>query len=154
MASALAVEQHQQRADRHLHIGRALFDAGDEWAAVPFFYCAYHHVKAALLDDPVWGDISRMHRLHPDLIPDDRWVSRHHGRKGLPGAPRQWGINDLVLLLYPSIVKQYEQLHQASIDVRYSTGLPPGALEALPAAVEHVRTEVQEGHLVAGDRTN
>ncbi len=44
--------------------------------------------------------------------------SQAHEQRG-----REWGINELVLSLYPKVVRDYERLHQASNDVRYHEGL-------------------------------
>ena len=147
-STPLAEQAHLDRAARHIVIGSALADAGDEWAAVPMFYSAYHFVKAALLVDPIWWDIQRLQGTRPDLIPDDRFTKRHHGHRQT-GRPREWGINELVLVLYPSIARDYEQLHVASIDVRYHEGLPSGALPDLRAAMDRIRAASESGALTA-----
>lgn len=77
----LPAAEHQRRASRHTTVGRALDDAGDEWAGVVYSYAAYLLVKAALLNDPLWSDVSAMHGKHHDLVRDDRLTTRHHGRK-------------------------------------------------------------------------
>ncbi|MGO4600381.1 hypothetical protein [Terrabacter sp. 2YAF2] len=118
----LTAEVHRERAERHAKIGHALADSGDEWAAVCFFYSAYHRVKAALLDDVVFDDPNTCYAKHVDLLPQDRYTSRHKGRKHTSGG-REWGINDLVLLLYRGAAGTYDKLHQMSIDVRYQSGL-------------------------------
>lgn len=121
MANAsLTASMHMTRARRHEHIADAL--SVDEWAAVPYFYAAYHIVRCALIEDPIFDDIDRLHATHLDLIPPDRHTGRHKGRKN-SSAGREWGVNELVALLYPRIVSEYERLHQASIAVRYGSGL-------------------------------
>lgn len=144
----LAETEHRRRADRHLVVGGALEAAGDEWACVPLFYGAYHLVKAAMLLDPIWTDAPRRVGFHMELTPDDKLVTRHHGRK-VSGDGRQWGINELVLMLYPQIVKPYERLHQASIQVRYGAGLPAGALPSLRVDVDAIKAASDAGELVA-----
>lgn len=150
MASSppLAEQQHRDRAGRHLVIGEALESAGDEWAVVPLFYASYHLVKAALLIDPIWDDANRRTAVHVELTPADRFVTRHHGRR-VTGNGRHWGINELVLKLYPVIVQEYERLHQASIQVRYGAGLPSDALPALRVDVDHVCAQSAAGALTA-----
>ncbi len=147
-SAPLAVDGHKARAARHLLIGGALEDAGDEWAAVALFYAAYHLVKAALLSDPIFDDPAKLHAIHFDILGDDRHTSRHHGRKG--GPERSWGINEMVTLLYPAITRSYERLHQASIDVRYSIGLPVGALPDLRAAIDQITQAADAGSLRRG----
>lgn len=135
---------HQARAARHAKIGEMLVEAGDEWGAVCCFYAAYHHVKAALLEDPIFDDPTRMHDRHLDLVADDRFTDRHKGRRNT-GRGREWGINELVGLLYPQIRREYEQLHQASIDVRYGSGLRSGALPAVTSALTAIENEANTG---------
>lgn len=132
VAAHLSAEVHRARADRHAKLGYFLAEAGDEWAAVCYFYAAYHRVKAALLDDVVFDDPESCFAKHVDLIPDDRYTSRHKARRRT-SAGREWGINDLVTLLYRGAAATYDKLHQASIDVRYQSGLRAsiGELEGL-----------------------
>lgn len=145
----LTASKHKSRAERHTTVGSALFEAGDEWAVVCFFYAAFHHVKTAMLEDPLFDDIRRMHEKHADLIQNDRLVTRHVGRRGMTTG-KEWGVNELVGLLYPQIRREYEQLHQASIQVRYQSGLPGGgALEGARNALTVIEQQVQEGGLVA-----
>jgi hypothetical protein len=105
-------------------------EVGHEWAAVPLFYSAYHFVKRAMIRDPIWDQVNALQSLHQGLIPDDRYIDRHKGRQR-PGQPRQWGVNEIVTLLYKPIARPYDRLHQASIDVRYGVGLDPVALPDL-----------------------
>lgn len=99
----------------------ALAQAGDEWSAVLYFYAAYHEVKAALIDDPVFDELDTCLAVRSDLQPEDRFTSRHQGRRH--SASKEWGINELVLLLYPTVAGTYNRLHTMSIDVRYHQGL-------------------------------
>jgi hypothetical protein len=150
MASGrLSVDAHRRRAQRHAKVGDALADAGDEWAVVPYFYAAYHRIKCSLLEDPLFSDVSRMHAKHPDLIADDRFTSRHNGRKRTSNG-REWGINELVLHLYPDVVAVYERLHQASNDVRYGAGFV-GAVSDVRAWLDEVIAAHESGDLVARD---
>lgn len=111
---------HLTRAARHATIGNALADAGDEWSAVCYFYSAYHYVRATLVADPVFDELTRLKTFNPNLMSDDRHTETHHGTRK-PG--HRFGVNELVKLLYPSIYNRYEYLHQASIQVRYNMGL-------------------------------
>jgi len=123
---------------RHQVVGNALGDAGDEWAAVVWFYSAYHLIKGALLRDPIWSDLGALANISLELMPEDRFTSRHRGRRRANGAPREWGVNELVLKLYRKAAKPYDLLHQASISVRYGAGLPDGALPELREALEQL----------------
>lgn len=145
---ALNATSHTSRSERHAHIGRMLIEAGDEWGAVCCFYAAYHRVKCALLSDPLFDNPKSMHGKHMDLVGDDRYTDRHKGRRNT-GRGREWGINELVGLLYPSIRREYEQLHQFSIDVRYGSGLRNGALPAVTPALARIENAAQAGDLVA-----
>lgn len=145
----LAEQEHRRRAGEHHDVGRALHQAAEnEWAAVCYFYAAYHLVKTAMLLDPIWSNAPARVALHLELTPDDRFCTRHHG-SGRSGDGRMWGINELVLLMYPQIVKPYERLHQASIQVRYGAGLPKGALPSLLADLEAIKAASDAGTLVA-----
>lgn len=108
-----------------------LADSDEEWAAVCYFYSAYHTMKAAFIEDPVFDDPTRLSTFSPNLIPDDRYVTHHRGRMGT--GPRKLGVNDIVQLLYPQIAPRYIRLHMASIAVRYENGLAPLTLEAVRA---------------------
>lgn len=150
MPPPLREREHQRRAERHLEVGAALLGASDEWTAVPLFYSAYHFVKAAMLVDPIWQSPGDLHRLHSDLIADDRFTDRHKGRRRPGGAAKEWGINDLVMLLYRPQVRDYEILHQASVTVRYGAGLPADAdLTALSAACERISAAYAAGSIAA-----
>ncbi len=97
----------------------------------------YHLIKAALLRDPVWSDLRSLTAINVDLTPEQRFTDRHRGRRRIgSNQPREWGINDLVFVLYRPAARFYERLHQASIDVRYGTGLPAGALPDLDTALK------------------
>ena len=118
----LDAQGHRSRAAEHEGLGRVLAESGHEWAAVALFYAAYHHVKAALLEDVIFDDHAACQSLSGDLLPQDRTTTRHQGRKRTTSG-REWGINELVLLLYRPAAGTYEKLHQASVDVRYQAGL-------------------------------
>lgn len=128
----LREDQHRKRAQQHQIVGDALASAGNEWAAVPWFYSAYHLIKAALLRDPIWETPSALCRIHVDLTERDRFTTRHKGRRGrVSGANVEWGVNDLVQKLYRPAFGAYSRLHSASNSVRYGVGLPPDALGPL-----------------------
>jgi hypothetical protein len=122
---------HLQRAARHQKVGDALADAGDEWAVVCYFYSAYHLVRCALLEDPVFNDPTALQRIHPALTPAHRNTENHHGRQA-KGQPREFGVNELVFALYRPITSSYERLHQYSIEVRYKAGLAVMSREVVP----------------------
>jgi len=62
-------------------------------------------------------------RINRELLPQDRDTTRHKGRKNSP-AGREWGVTELVLVLYDQqVAAAYEKLHHASIEVRYDDGL-------------------------------
>lgn len=143
----LTPETHASRAARHAKVGRALRDVGDEWATVCFFYSAYHLVRCAILRDPIFDDPARLTALNRDLLPDDRYVSRHKGRKNR--FEKEWGLNELVLVLYRHVAGPYDLLHQASITVRYGSGLPAGWLDRSSDQLDQIVAAHDSGSLVA-----
>lgn len=146
----LAHQAHTARATHHFDVGCALRDAAaNEWAAVCWFYSAYHHVKAALLQDAIFDDVGRLHEKHHDLQSSDRYTDRHQIRKGPGSGHRGWGINELVQLLYPGVIRPYDRLHQASVSVRYRDGLPGDALPGLSTAIDEIRDAARAGNLSA-----
>lgn len=149
MPRELTVADHVTRSDRHLRVGNALIEAGDEWAAVCFFYSAYHLVKSALLSDPIFDDPTALSKIHPGLTPDHRFTSAHHGRQR-PREVRAFGINELVLALYRPVTGAYERLHQGSIEVRYKHGLVL-ALPTLKDAVLGLRERHDAGEINAAN---
>lgn len=142
----LTATDHVARAARHRKVGDALADAGDEWALVCFFYSAYHLVKAALVSDPVFDDPARLAKAPISLTPDDRHVTSHKGRRR-PGSPQEWGVNDLVAMLYRFIRDDYELLHQASIEVRYGQGLVLPPLKTAREALDRISARSDSGTL-------
>jgi hypothetical protein len=116
------------RAQEHADVGDALIAAADnEWAAVCYFYAAYQLAIAAISDDPIFDDLQRLQGVNAELLPDDRHTTRHKGRKNTSHG-REWGVNELMLLLYGQAVgAAYEKLHHASVCVRYEPPLrtPP-----------------------------
>lgn len=142
MPSPLREDQHRARAVSHAAVGRTLAEVHHEWAAVPLFYAAYHLVKLSLLRDPVWEHPTGLSRINVDLMPEDRFTARHRGRRR-SGQAREWGVNELVQVLYKPVVLPYERLHQASILVRYGMGIEVAALPSLVAdlgAIEELET--------------
>ena len=108
------------------------------------FYAAYHSARWGLQCDARFDDLDSLKRLHPDLIPDDRRTAKHKARRR-SNAP-DFGVNDLVLLMYPTAAPAYEQLHQASIEVRYNQGTP----DVLPPA-ERMLEMVDAVHAIIVD---
>ncbi|WP_243063166.1 hypothetical protein [Humibacter sp. RRB41] len=102
--------------------GKNLLEAGDEWFAVCYFYAAYHTVKAAFLEDPIFDDPAALRVVNQYLIPDDRYATSHHGRVN-GGGIRRMGVNDVVRILYPAVAAEYVRLHMSSVHVRYEDGL-------------------------------
>jgi hypothetical protein len=146
----LDLTKHPDRASRHRVIGDLLAEAGDEWAAVPLFYSAYHFVRHALRSDPIFLEPTWLSRVHVSLTMAERDVTRHKGRKFIPGSVgREWGINELVTLLYRPLTISYEKLHQASIEVRYGAGLKTAPLPGLVEALDRIQTAHAQGTMVA-----
>lgn len=139
------------RADSHETLADVLAETQQEWAAVVYFYSAYHLVSATLLRDPVFDDPSRLASLNPQLTMADRRTTRHHGYMQFgPGGSRTkiWGLNDLIGALYKHVWPFYLQLHEASIDVRYNNGLRV-PLEKVAQAHGLIKDEFTAGTLVA-----
>lgn len=139
---------HLSRAAEHERVADALADAGHEWSAVCYFYAAYHLVKAAMLEDAIFDDPTQCQALHPDLLPDDRYVSRHKGRRRTSEG-REWGLNELVLVLYRPAAGKYERLHSVSNDVRYHDGLA-GTVADVRGVYEEFKALVDGGALSTG----
>lgn len=147
----LSIENHKARAKYHAEVGDMIAgnDAGQEWAGVCYFYAAYHLVQAALINDPIFDEPTLLSRIHVDLSPQDRFTSRHKGRKRTSNGA-EWGVNDLVLLLYKQIAGVYDRLHQASNDIRYGRGLRSGVqVEQLRGFLLQIQNEFAAGNLVA-----
>lgn len=107
--------------------------AAHPWACVIGFYAAYHSARWAIQCDPRFDDAATIRAVHPNLRPEDRRTAKHKARRG-PGPQTDFGVNDLVLLLYPKASGAYEYLHQASIEVRYNRGIP----KLLPEAAQMI----------------
>lgn len=136
---------HLSRQDYHRRLAGTLASApvAHPWACVVGFYAAFHSARWALQCDRRFDDEDTLEAIHPHLRPNDRRPAKHKARRG-PGPMADFGVNDLVLLLYPKASKSYELLHQASIEVRYNQGrlhLLPGA-EQMIAMVDEVHAEV------------
>lgn len=140
--------EHLRRAKDHKAVGDILGEAQHEWAAVTWFYSAYHLMRASLLVDPIFDDVRVLSRVNVDMTPETRFTSRHKGRRPMSGQAREWGLNDLVLKLYRPAAGSYERLHQASITVRYGAGLPKDALPSLTEALDKIHAMHDAGQLV------
>lgn len=117
----LSCENHVGRARYHERVGDALrTSAGDSWAAVCYFYSAFHLARAAISTDPIWDDFGSMKAVHQDLLPRDQGTTAHNVRRN---GDRRFGLNDLVRILYPPIGIAYLHLHGASVGVRYEKGI-------------------------------
>lgn len=150
MAPLLALDQHVERAQRHQTVGDALCAAGDEWAAVCYFYSAYHVAQYSLRTDPVFEDRAALHRINAQLEPRHRGTSRHRGRRPRAGDQREFGVNELVSLLYPEITTAYEVLHLASIEVRYDSGIIDRPLRTLQDRLAQIWSAHDRGALRRG----
>ncbi len=111
----------QSRAATFASDAANLLNIESQWYAVAAFYAAYQSVRSALIVDPIFGDLARLHAIDANLQPADRFAHMHAARRGHGHAAP--GVNDLVQKLYPSIRTHYLRLHSASIAVRYEIGL-------------------------------
>lgn len=63
----MLVDEHTPRAEEHARQAAFLASTGSEWAAVAYFYAAYHRARQALRSDPVfypavWPKYSLLHQ--------------------------------------------------------------------------------------------
>ncbi|MEV8269170.1 hypothetical protein AB0P19_02410 [Microbacterium oleivorans] len=126
---------------------KQLKNQGDEWFAVCFFYSAYHVIRAAMLDDPIFERPADLAAKHIDLTSQDRFSTRHHGYMSSNG--RVLGVNDIVRLLYPEVAVEYRRLHMASIEVRYGEGIGVISPDSVVADYEKVIGEYKALRLIA-----
>lgn len=147
-AAPLSSHDHAVASERHARSASALCPVSGEWATVAYFYAAYHLVKQAILEDPIWQCPGELAARHPDLRPGSRKVTRHSGQRAGRRGQLNWGINDLVEVLYPSIHHAYTGMHEASIHVRYKRGsrLP---LRASAEYWARIRAEYRAGRMRA-----
>ena len=120
---------HQNKAQKFIREAQELVASHPDMSIVCSFYALYHALSYSIRNADIWdGDISFLRKRRPDIRPEDRDTTHHsssirHGR-----GP---GVRDLVRLFFPNtIVEVYEELHDASIDVRYIS--EPGRI--LPSA--------------------
>jgi hypothetical protein len=128
--------------------GDQLRALGSQWYAVSYFYAAYHAVRAALMEDSVFGELDRLKTHGKNWIPDDRWNSHHQARRG-NGSAQAPGVSDMVSVLYPSVAVDYAQLHSASIAVRYGLGLSGYDADGLAMAFTTIADAARAGKLAA-----
>lgn len=145
----LTPAEHRTRSAGHRKLGHMLLENGLEWGAVAVFYAAYHDIKAALQEDPIFDDHSACQAFHSNLLPDDRYASSHKARRGGAGGGAL-GVNDVVGIVYPGVVGTYDKLHQISMDVRYYTGPSRGALDNVPDLDSKFCDLVASGGLTSG----
>lgn len=144
MSSVPVVRDHRThvaRAVSHMETGERLLALEDEWFAVAFFYSAYHMVKAAMHEDPIFDDIAKCAAVDSALTVQSRFAEHHSGGFGRNG--RSLGVNEIVMKIYKNIRVPYTRLHQASIAVRYGGGLDPIS----PVTVEDDYRKVREAYL-------
>lgn len=120
----------------------------NDWAAVCFFYAAYHVVRAALVSDPIFDDPGSLSKIRVGLAPQDRHTERHKGRKNTANG-REWGVNELVLILYRPFAGAYDRLHQASIDVRYGRGLRAPSTTEIRQCLDKIEGASNVGQLTS-----
>lgn len=116
---------HLSRQAYHRQIGLVLADleVSHPWGCVVVFYAAYHSARWALQCDQRFNDMAALKAINPHLVPELKNTAKHKTRGPLGRGP-EFGVNDLVALLYPAASPAYEKLHQASIEVRYEAGRP------------------------------
>lgn len=127
---------------------KKLLGLGDEWFAVCYFYSAYHTVKSAFIEDPVFDDINDLARVDRFLIMEDRFATSHHGR--VSNGIRRLGVNDIVARLYPTVAAEYVRLHMASLAVRYGRGLGVISAESVKADYSQVVGYYTDGKMRSG----
>lgn len=123
---------------KNLAHARKIAEYSPEWAMVAYFYSAYNSIRAALMADPIFSDLSALKSINSELTPDDKNEYRHHVRAKQPG----FGVNQLVQMLYTPFSEDYEKLHQASIAVRYGGGTlvyPLGQIEEMSVNIFEAR---------------
>jgi hypothetical protein len=143
----LSSHEHAVASERHARAASNLRPMSSEWATVAYFYAAYHLVKQAILEDPIWHCSGELAARHGDLRPGCSKVTRHTGQRAGRGQQR-WGVNDLVRVLYPSIHRVYTGMHEASIEVRYRRRLQT-PLYVSAAYWAKIRAEYRAGRMRA-----
>ena len=137
----------EARAESFQETAVRLESLEDEWAAVCYFYAAYHLVKAAFIRDPVFDSLKALASIDGRLTMEDRFIERHQGR--MSGRTRTLGVNDLVTMLYPKVSVAYRRMHMASINVRYGEGLRTIKLDSVLSDFATVRRAHESGALVS-----
>jgi hypothetical protein len=107
-SATLVVADHVARSVQHHRIADILFDADEEWAAVPYFYASLHRIRAALLADPIFDNPAALRTKHHLLTHRDRHCNKHNGH--FRNGTKVWGLNELVNVLYPQVIVSYEAL--------------------------------------------
>lgn len=146
---SLSSHEHAVASERHARAASNPRPMKSEWAAVAYFYAAYHLVKQAILEDPIWQCPDKLTAKHPELRPNLAYVTRHHGQSARRRRGRPWGVNELVRLLYPSIYQSYVHMHRVSIEVRYLRRLRT-PIRASTAHWAKIRAEFRAGRMRAG----
>lgn len=141
----LSLKQRKARVQQFSDAGLTLASEGNEWGAVSLFYATYHQVRVALMEDPVFDDLSKLQRVNPYLQMSDRHAEHHQGNPAR-GA-RSYGVRDLVRVLYTPWYGRYHRLHSASIEVRYEAGLRQIELHELIEDASAIMEAYQSGLL-------
>lgn len=152
MTSEPSIEQLEVRLDRvtqHLEAGDELFQHGNEWATVAYFYAAYHQMKVAMLEDPVFDAPDSLTSIHMALRQSDREAAHHQGSPNKPGG-RSMGVSDIVTWVYRPFAGSYRRLHSASMDVRYHCGLNQISLATAKQDAYLIRKAYCDGKLRYG----
>lgn len=145
------VDYGLKRARHHLSNAKKIQSVCDDWAHVAAFYSAYHSVRHALMEDPVFRDLKRLQSVDPRLSIRMRETTHHSGNINTPRDP---GINQLVKLFYGRgfshrIDHQYIDLHSTSVMIRYKDGAVQATVGESLSAAEMILERVSSGLLVA-----
>jgi len=152
MTSEPSIEQLEVRLDRvtqHLDAGDELFQRGNEWSTVAYFYAAYHQMKVAMLEDPVFDDPDTLTSIHMALRQTDRDAAHHQGSPNKPGG-RSMGVTDIAIWVYRPYAANYRRLHSASVDVRYHCGVSQISAETAKQDAYRILQAYKDGKLRYG----
>lgn len=143
MPNAAVAAKHIASYQGHYATAQALDTAGDEWAAVCYFYAAFRAARAALYNDTRLDSDAAARAAHPRLNAGSRHVDFHNGYRTV--GP---GMNDVVRYLYPAIGSAYELLHTKSIEVRYLDGLVGVSIADVRGLADKVLAHLQSLNLL------
>lgn len=122
----------------HYQAAQRLEAAGDEWAAVCYFYAAFMAARSCLYADVRLDSDANARAADPKLSASSRHVDFHNGHRS-----RGPGMNEVVATLYPKIGAQYELLHIKSVEVRYDSGLQNATIDDVRQVADLVIAELR-----------